>query len=193
MPSASFAIDWESQWAQHGANYRDGYVHFGSLKLKPGPGFGDLSHPTTHLVLNLMANRLEGKNILDIGCGSGILSLAAAMQAKSVWGIDIDPNAIEHSRENALLNHQKSSFGTAADFIAAKPQAPITILLNMIESEQKEAWDSLKPIHHLVSEAFVSGILKQDRSRYIALTASWGWILKEEREQEGWLGFHFQI
>jgi ribosomal protein L11 methyltransferase len=99
-------IDWVDQWETHGQGFKDGFIHldvndFGyetnekSLLLQPGPGFGDLSHETTRLVLGMMAELVEGKEILDIGCGSGVLSLVAMrMGAVGVIGVDIDPLAI---------------------------------------------------------------------------------------------------
>ena len=105
--------------------YRDGLLHIDlhdfshdmqpsfwpeALKLKPGPGFGDLSHPSTRLVLKLMAKRIEGKAVLDVGCGSGILALAAlSMGAASVCGIDIDQEALMHAEVNARLNDMQDA------------------------------------------------------------------------------------
>lgn len=197
IPADLDFIDWESQWALHGADYRAGYVHadlgsFGEIRLRPGPGFGDLSHATTKLILQMMSGHIKGKNVLDIGSGSGILSLAAvAMGAKSVWGIDIDPQAIRHSQENLQVNGMegKAHFGFADDYTNAKIQGPVIALINMIESEQIEALSSLKRIEP--SEVFASGILQEDRERYLQFTASQHWELVEEQALDGWLGFHF--
>jgi len=195
-------IDWESQWAEHGADYHDGYVHvhleeFGPqfenvLKLEPGAGFGDLSHPTTALVLKMMAAEVPGQHVLDVGCGSGILALAAvAMDAKTVYGIDIDPQAIEHSRKNALINQMEDQvlFGFAQDY---KPrEKSILVLMNMISSEQKEAWESLPQMYKIAGKCLISGILAEDREAYLKQTKQWGWTLLNEIEQGGWLGLLF--
>ena len=106
-------VDWENQGALFAENFKDGKAHidlqrFGTpatLKLYPGPGFGDLSHPTTNLMLELMQGALTGQIALDIGCGSGILSLAALlMGAKKAYGVDIDAEALLHAEKNADLN-----------------------------------------------------------------------------------------
>ncbi len=107
-------IDWEKQWEMHAIGFKKGVLTlpiagFGDIYLKPGPGFGDLSHPTTRLALKLMPEYVKEKEVIDIGCGSGILSLAAsAMGAKNVIGIDIDLGAIRHSIENQKLNKMEN-------------------------------------------------------------------------------------
>lgn len=197
VPADLDFIDWESQWALHGSDYHDGYVHvnlgvFGEIRLKPGPGFGDLSHPTTKLVLEMMSGKIQGKDVLDIGSGSGILSLAAAaMGAKTVWGIDIDPQAIQHAQENLAVNAMggKVFFGFAEDYLEARIREPVTALINMIESEQMEAWATLKNIQ--IKEIFASGILAEDRDRYLQFAAARKWKLAAEQELDGWLGFFF--
>jgi ribosomal protein L11 methyltransferase len=200
-------IDWEAQWEAHGLDFRDGMVHvslekYGKsglpLTLKPGPGFGDLSHPTTHIVLDLMAHYLKDENVVDIGCGSGILSLAAlAMGSPEVLGIDIDEEAIRHSQENAKLNHmeQKCHFLFPSEFQSAVSklniQKPLLIVMNMISSEQRVAWDSLPSLHGAKGKILVSGIRKEEKVSYLNLIKNWKWDLVEEREQEDWLGFCF--
>ena len=113
-PCPISSIDWKQQWAMHGHQFHEGCVHIPfegdpfsdqSLRLAPGPGFGDFSHPTTHLMLNLLKNKLKGHNVIDIGCGSGVLTLAALLLgASSAYGIDIEPAIIEHAKGNIALN-----------------------------------------------------------------------------------------
>ncbi len=195
-------IDWEAQWASHGLDFHDGAVHVSfeaygkeakSIMLKPGPGFGDLSHPTTHLVLRLMARFINGQSIVDIGSGSGVLSLAAiAMGASFAYGIDIDPAAIEHAVQNAAFNQMDASchFCLPGDFQFNSLDAPL-IVMNMISSEQQVAWESLPILHALPGLRLVSGIRQEEREAYMNQVKSWGWTLKEEIEQDGWLGFCF--
>ncbi|WP_068471425.1 50S ribosomal protein L11 methyltransferase [Candidatus Protochlamydia phocaeensis] len=198
------AIDWDAQWAAHGQDFRDGFVHVSfehysrqakSIRLQPGPGFGDLSHPTTRLVLELMARLLKDQPVIDIGCGSGILSLAAAaMGAPAVHGIDIDPAAIEHSKQNALLNHLENQchFSLPEGFSIPSHQ-DLLIVMNMILSEQQDAWASLPSLHAAQGICLTSGIRIEEHQTYLELAARWGWELKEEIEKDGWLGFCFSL
>lgn len=188
-------IDWTSLWASHGLDYRDGYVHVdlrhfggeGIVRLKPGPGFGDLSHPTTRLTLELAVPILPNQHVLDIGCGSGVLSLcAAALGAKTVYAIDIDPAALLHTQANAELNNLQ-----VMTSLPPSNLKHLLVLMNMIRSEQVVAWESLPQIHSIPGDCITSGILVQERKLYLEQTQRWGWKLIKETESDGWLAFHF--
>lgn len=76
------------------------------LKIDPGAAFGTGTHATTSMCLSLLDEfAAPGQTVLDIGCGSGILSIAAVLLgADSALGIDIDPVAVKVADENAALN-----------------------------------------------------------------------------------------
>jgi len=78
-----------------------------NLILDPGLAFGTGTHPTTHLcLLWLLDNVNKDVTVLDYGCGSGILGIAAKkIGAKKVFGVDIDDQAIKSSRDNAKINN----------------------------------------------------------------------------------------
>jgi len=78
------------------------------LTLDPGPAFGTGMHPSTHMCLTMLvqlARRYQGSALLDIGCGSGILSLAALQLGwHNAVGVDIDAQAVAVATDNAALN-----------------------------------------------------------------------------------------
>lgn len=200
-------VNWKEQWKAFGHDYRNGYVHihlkdFGFskngenslVKLKPGPGFGDLSHPTTKLTLKFMAAYIgKTDSLLDIGCGSGILSLAAGrMGCKDVFGVDIDPEAIAHAKENAILNKLESNVHFCENENLKIPeQGSLLACMNMIRCEQMAAWESLKSHHDKISLCITSGILTDEKEEYLKQTTAWGWTLVEEREDAPWTAFVF--
>lgn len=77
-----------------------------NLILDPGLAFGTGTHPTTALCLEWLAGAdLAGKEVVDYGCGSGILAIAAArLGAKHLWAVDNDPQALVATRDNAARN-----------------------------------------------------------------------------------------
>jgi len=190
------SVSWEDQWAQFAQDYRNGKAHinlepFGAkqtLLLMPGPGFGDLSHPTTYLMLELMKGYMKDETILDLGCGSGILSLAAVMMgAKKAQGIDIDLQAIEHARQNAAVNHleKQTRFSTKLPQLKTKP----IVLINMILPEQKTLLNEYRMLPKQAKYWISSGFLKSQRKEALAFIASLGLQIMEEKIRGEWLGF----
>jgi ribosomal protein L11 methyltransferase len=75
-----------------------------AVVIDPGRAFGTGSHPTTQLCLAAL-QELEGGSLLDVGCGSGVLSIAAALLGYlPVLAVDVEPPAVEAARENAVRN-----------------------------------------------------------------------------------------
>jgi ribosomal protein L11 methyltransferase len=112
--------DWQEEWVQSSKPIRFGeklWIYPDHLKdnlegkvcvnLNPGLAFGTGSHPTTRLCLEwLEKSNLNQKSVLDYGCGSGILGISAIkLGAKSVTAIDLDPQAVIASKNNAEKNH----------------------------------------------------------------------------------------
>lgn len=108
---------WQDSWRQHAVQRCFGgrlwvlpvdapAVAGPAVRLDPGLAFGTGAHATTALCLEwLAAQPLAGKRVLDFGCGSGILAIAAAqLGAREVCAIDHDPQAVRAARDNATLN-----------------------------------------------------------------------------------------
>ena len=83
-----------------------------NLRLDPGVAFGTGSHPTTHLCLQWLDEHVGPEDsVLDYGCGTGILAIAAKLVgARTAVGTDIDPQAVEAARDNAKMNGVEAAF-----------------------------------------------------------------------------------
>jgi len=115
-----------------------------NIAIDPGLAFGTGSHATTRLVLRWLAHHLEaGQYVLDYGCGSGILAIAAVrLGAGEAWGVDIDPQALIAARDNAAKNGVAASFYSPdatperqADLLVANILAnPLVVLAPLLAS-----------------------------------------------------------
>ena len=169
------------------------------LVVDPGKAFGTGSHPTTRMCVALLEQYLQpGARVFDLGCGTGILALAAArLGAASVLGCDIDPEAIRSARANAKLNNltDKLEFrlGTFDDVLVANAptpnlQSPFDLTTANILTDILV--DSLKLglAHTVLSDGYLilSGIKNAERDRLVAALAEEQMEVVEEREEEGW-------
>ena len=188
-------VNWEEQWELFAENYHDGKAHidlsrFGKKKtllLLPGPGFGDLSHPTTSLMLRMLQPYADAAKIIDIGTGSGILSLAALLLgAQSAIGIDIDLAALAHARKNNRLNHLNARF---AKRLPKSLGHSNILLMNMILSEQRMI--DIPKLNPVAKLWIVSGILASQKDIYLQQAASWDWQPISEYQEGDWMGWIF--
>ncbi len=102
-----------------------------AIVLDPGLAFGTGSHPTTRLCLEWLDGHLRGgERVVDYGCGSGILAIAAArLGAARICAIDIDPQALESTRSNARVNGVTLDVRSTA---AARPEPADVVLANIL-------------------------------------------------------------
>ncbi|MFH1813476.1 MAG: 50S ribosomal protein L11 methyltransferase [Pseudomonadota bacterium] len=113
-----------------------------NITLDPGMAFGTGSHPTTRLCLEWLDREITGgETVIDYGCGSGILALAASrLGAAQVTGTDIDPHALDAARYNAERNgatlelmHSRETIDHQADIVVANILAnPLTVLAPLL-------------------------------------------------------------
>jgi ribosomal protein L11 methyltransferase len=130
-----------------------------NIVLDPGLAFGTGSHPTTRLCLEWLAHNLApGSSVLDYGCGSGILAIAAVrLGARSVTGVDIDPQAVQASRYNAQRNGVAAQFHGAD---AAKPEPADVVVANILSNPLKVLAPLLADLVVPGGRIVLSGILE---------------------------------
>ena len=159
------------------------------IRLDPGLAFGTGTHPTTRMCLRWIAQRgearsLQGAHVLDYGCGSGVLAIAAGLfGAASIAAVDIDRAAVETTRANAEANAVRLRAGLAGeldegrfDLVLANILAtPLKLLAPLLAAR-------LAPAGTLV----LSGILATQAGELQAVYAPWLPIAVAD-EDDGWI------
>jgi len=156
-----------------------------NLRLDPGLAFGTGSHPTTRLCLEWLRGCVRGgETLLDYGCGSGILAIAAAkLGAGAVTGVDLDAQAIVASRANAASNGVAGSFLQPDDFGAGRYDIVVAnILANPLVLLAPALAARVAPGGRIA----LSGILEAQAAEVTAAYAPW-FTLATSRASEGWV------
>ena len=143
-----------------------------NLILDPGMAFGTGSHPTTRLCLEwLERNVSQGCRLLDYGCGSGILAIAAArLGAGSVAGVDIDPQAVEAARANAERNGVTALFADSAQPVAGEYDL---VVANILSNPLRVLAPAICAHVRSGGRLALSGILREQADEIIAIYAQW--------------------
>jgi len=155
-----------------------------NLILDPGLAFGTGSHPTTRLCLQWLDRNLRGgETVLDYGCGSGILAIAALkLGAGQVIGVDIDPQAIQASRFNAEQNLVTAEFYLPNDAPAVCVDVVVAnILTNPLKMLAPMLANAVRPGGRIV----LSGILSHQADDVLAVYRAW-FDIEVADESEGW-------
>ena len=149
-----------------------------NIKLDPGLAFGTGTHATTALCLHWLGSlgdrqALAGKSVLDFGCGSGVLAIAAAlMGASSLLAIDIDPQALQATRQNADANHVGDQIETALA-VEQKTTEYDLLMANILFQPLMELAEDFSKLLRPGGKLLLSGILEEQieplRLRYLSL------------------------
>lgn len=196
--------DWVNNWKQYfhpmpigkklliRPTWEDEYDPQGRtvLHIEPGLAFGTGSHPTTKLCLETLENYInENSTVLDIGCGSGILSIASLLLgAKSAFGVDIDKLAVKTALENAKENGFeppvfKAVNGNLSDKVTGKYNVIVAnIVADIIMDFNKE-------VGHFLDKDGVyitGGIIDSRKDEVIYSFEQNGFEIIENFEEKGW-------
>lgn len=162
-----------------------------NLVLDPGLAFGTGSHPTTALCLRWLSEfPLKGQSVLDYGCGSGILGIAALkLGASEAIGVDIDPQAVDSTAYNASNNGVEMPCGLP-DFPLAKRQFPV-VVANILSNPLKVLAPSLCNHVEAGGQLVLSGVLARQAEEVIEHYRQWI-NLAVWAERDGWVCLHGQ-
>lgn len=156
-----------------------------NIVLDPGLAFGTGTHPTTRLCLRWLAATLRGgETVIDFGCGSGILAVAAMkLGAARASGVDIDPQAVTAASANAARN------GVAADFVSAAqhlPGAAQIVVANILAPPLIVLAPLLAELTEARGRIALSGILSEQALEVREAYAPW-YDFEPDAEEGGWV------
>jgi ribosomal protein L11 methyltransferase len=155
-----------------------------TLVLDPGLAFGTGSHPTTRLCLRWLEQNIKpGETVLDYGCGSGILAIAAKkLGAGRVLGTDVDAQAIQASRDNAARNQADTEFLLPDDLPAGRFDVLVAnILTNPLKALMPLLAARVKPGGRIVLSGILAGQAEEIAGLYGAAFDMRPWA-----EEDGW-------
>ncbi|NET49517.1 MAG: 50S ribosomal protein L11 methyltransferase, partial [Merismopedia sp. SIO2A8] len=168
------------------------------IKLDPGTAFGTGNHPTTRLCLESLEMRFfepeDAENVVlaDIGCGSGILSIASILLgAKQVHAVDVDPLAVKATGENRELNHISpdaiSVREGSIDYLMTHLSYPVDgIVCNILAETIIDLIPKMGEISKPDTWAILSGILTEQAKIVADTVEQHGWIVATLWKRKNW-------
>lgn len=146
------------------------------IELTPGMAFGTGEHPTTAMCLEWLeqlGDQLSGKHILDYGCGTGLLAIAALkLGAAQATGLDIDPQALTSAKANAALNNCEQSMLIALPDAVTAAQHDV-LIANILSNTLIECGPRLDALTAPGAPIALSGILAQQTDQVVSAWAGW--------------------
>jgi len=180
--------DWEREWMTHYHPMQFG-SHFWvcpswievpdanavNLMLDPGLAFGTGTHPTTALCLEWLASEpLQNRSVIDYGCGSGILGIAAILLgASAVSGVDIDPQALTATQDNLVRNGLDKE-RLPVFFPESFESEPVDLVIaNILAGPLKELAPTLAELVKSGGQLILSGLLIEQADELIGTYSEW--------------------
>lgn len=160
------------------------------IRLDPGMAFGTGTHPTTVLILKLMEEYLKaGDRVIDVGCGSGILSIAAAkLGASSVSALDLDPVAVQVTEENCELNDVDQTVEVRQNNLlqGIRVDTPQMIVSNILADILLRIFDDAFQLLPKDGVLLLSGIINQRVEDVCTALCASGFTIEKQLQEQDW-------
>ena len=213
-------LDWSEHWKQHFHPITIGnrlmitptWLDISTtdrtvVRIEPGMAFGTGTHPTTQLCLEILDRQLSPQvntainihepqlSMIDVGCGSGILSIAAVKLGMSYGlGVDVDPHAVEAAKKNSLLNAVQNQLdfhvGSLEEIRAGAfriQRAPIVVANILAPVIVQLLAAGLNEILDPQGKLILSGILKEQVPDVAAAVHDRGMKIKDQHQDGDWI------
>lgn len=156
-----------------------------NIVLDPGLAFGTGAHPTTRLCLRWLDQHIHGgESVIDFGCGSGILAIAALkLGAAAAYGVDVDEQALLAARRNAMQNQVAAVFFDAAGKLGGPAQV---VVANILANPLRVLAPLLAKLTEKHGRVVLAGILEEQAEDVRAAYRQWFEMDTTEHE-EGWV------
>lgn len=165
------------------------------LHLEPGLAFGTGTHETTRLCMELMEKYItEGADVLDMGCGSGILSVAALLLgASSAVGVDIDPLAVKTAVSNAEINGVGNKFTGICGDLTDKVKGKFNLVLANIVADVVILLSKDAPKFMYEDTVYIMSGIIDTREEDVLAAVSDTFEIIERREEKGWVAMAVRL
>lgn len=160
------------------------------IELDPGMAFGTGTHPTTFMCIQALERTVKKDDVvIDVGTGSGVLSIAAALlDAKKVVGVDLDEVAVKSATDNVALNHVQSTVEIVHGDLLQGSKDPVDVIVANILAEVillfvEDAAKKVKKDGYFIT----SGIIVQKKDAVLEALTNAGFSVEEVMQEEDWI------